>query len=76
LELAVYQVLAKSRALCLSPFEEFDHETRVALLCGEIQFVYRKVPALTLGRWKETVRELFLTHLQDAEDFCGTNSAH
>ena len=69
LEAAVYQVFAKSRSLCLSPFEDFEHEYRVALLKGEVQFVYRKVrPGLT-GDGIRTIRTLFLDQFRNIADF-------
>ena len=71
LEAAVYQVFAKSRSLCLSPFEEFEHEYRVALLGGEIQFIYRKVRPALCGDGKQTARELLLAQLRRAPDFAG-----
>ncbi|HSI64276.1 MAG TPA: RimK-like protein [Candidatus Saccharimonadia bacterium] len=69
LETAVYQVFAKSRSLCLSPFEDFEHEYRVALLDGKIEFVYRKVRPSVRGDGKRSIRDLFLSELAKAADF-------
>ncbi len=69
LENAVYRIFAKSRSLCLSPFEEFEHEYRVALLCGESEFVYRKIRPRVCGDGKRTIRELLLDQWRDAADF-------
>lgn len=69
LEAAVYQVFERSRSLCLSPFEEFEFEYRVALLFGEVQFIYRKVRPSIPGDGQQTLRELFLGMLAAAPDF-------
>jgi glutathione synthase/RimK-type ligase-like ATP-grasp enzyme len=68
LEAAVYQIFARNRSLCLSPFEDFEHEYRVALLDGEIQFIYRKVRPSLRGDGKHSVRELFLVSLHRTPD--------
>lgn len=69
LESAVHQIFAKTRSLCLSPFEELEHEYRVALLCGEIEFVYRKIRPRVCGDGKRTIRELLLDQWREAKDF-------
>lgn len=69
LEAAVYQIFAKNRSLCLSPFEEFESEYRVALLCGEVEFIYRKNRPTLKGDGEKSVRELLLSQLRDTEDF-------
>ena len=63
LEAAVHQVFSMSRSLCLSPFEVFEHEYRVALLAGGVQFVYRKVRPSLRGDGIRTVREHFMEFL-------------
>ena len=69
LETAVYHIFARTRSLCLSPFEEFPHEYRVAVLRGRVEFVYRKVRPALVGDGRQTLRALLLAQLQSADDF-------
>jgi len=69
LEAAVYQILARNQSLCLSPFEDFEHEYRVALLCGQVQFIYRKVRPAVSGDGRRSLRELLLADLRETRDF-------
>jgi glutathione synthase/RimK-type ligase-like ATP-grasp enzyme len=69
LEAAAYHIFARSRSLCLSPFEEFQHEYRAAVLRGQVEFVYRKVRPALMGDGQKTMRELLLAHLAALDDF-------
>jgi len=69
LETAVYQVFGKSRSLCLSPFEEIEFEYRAAVICGKLEFIYRKIRPFLRGDGRQTIRELMLSQLREAADF-------
>lgn len=71
LEEAAMEVLTRSRALCLSPFERVDSEYRVAVLDGEMQFVYRKERPALAGDGRRTLRELLIDRLRQAKNFTG-----
>lgn len=64
LEAAVVHVFEHNRSLCLSPYEHIvGGEFRIAVLQGEVQFVYRKDRPSLVGDGRQTVRELVLARL-------------
>jgi glutathione synthase/RimK-type ligase-like ATP-grasp enzyme len=69
LEAAVLDVFTKSRSLCLSPFELIEGEYRVAIVSGEVHFVYRKERPALVGDGKRSVRELLLERMLTARNF-------
>lgn len=70
LEAAVVHVFEHNRSLCLSPYERIvGGEYRVAVLRGEVQFVYRKDRPAMRGDGRRSVRELLLERLGAAGNF-------
>lgn len=58
LEEAVLRLFQKARSLCLSPFEAFDYEYRVAVLSGRAEFAYRKIRPGVTGDGHRSLRSL------------------
>jgi len=58
LEEAVLRLFQRSRSLCLSPFESFDYEYRVAVLSGRVEFAYRKIRPSVTGDGVRPIRSL------------------
>ena len=72
LEAAAQRLFAKNRALCLSPYENILGEFRVAMVEGEVIFVYEKGRPTLYGNGVSTVRELILAQLAGAPDFAAS----
>ncbi len=72
LEGAVYSIFSKNRSLCLSPFEDFEHEYRVAMLDGSVQFAYRKHRPTVVGNGKRTIRQLLLNACATGDETSGS----
>jgi glutathione synthase/RimK-type ligase-like ATP-grasp enzyme len=69
LEAAVLQLFSKSRSLCLSPYIEIAAEYRVALLDGQVQFMYRKHRPSLIGDGRSSLRQLLLARMGASMDF-------
>ena len=69
LEAAVIELFRTQRSLCLCPFEPIEHEFRVAILRGQIEFVYRKRRLVVVGDGQRTLRALLLEKLANVPDF-------
>jgi D-alanine-D-alanine ligase-like ATP-grasp enzyme len=65
LEEAVLRLFQKSRSLCLSPFESFDYEYRVAALSGGVEFAYRKIRPSVTGDGVRPFRSLLQEFVQN-----------
>jgi glutathione synthase/RimK-type ligase-like ATP-grasp enzyme len=68
LELAVHRLFTSSRSICVSPFEPFAGEYRVAVMNGRAEFVYRKRRRHVVGDGRRTLLRLLLDQLNDSSD--------
>lgn len=68
LELAVHRLFTNCRSISLSPYESFESEFRVAILNGEVEFVYRKKRPSVVGDGKQSIQGLALDRLKDIVD--------
>ena len=68
IEAAVIELFRTHRSLCLCPFEKIENEFRVAVLRGQVEFVYRKQRSAVVGDGRQTLKTLLLEKLAAVPD--------
>ena len=68
IEAAVIELFRTHRSLCLCPFEKIENEFRVAVLRGQVEFVYRKQRSAVVGDGRQTLKTLLLEKLAAVSD--------
>jgi D-alanine-D-alanine ligase-like ATP-grasp enzyme len=68
LEAAVQTLFQKHRSICVSPFERFGAEYRVAVFRGACRFLYEKQRPVVAGDGVHTLRRLAIRWLESVPD--------